>query len=114
VINEINYKSGDEVNAGDWIELYNPNNTIIDVSNWVLKDSQDDHIFSFPNGTIIRANSYLVLVRNENDFTTAFPAITNYIGEFDFGLMKMKFYKIKLIIMLILVGLLVQMEMDQL
>lgn len=86
VINEINYKSGDEVNAGDWIELYNPNNTIIDVSNWVLKDSQDDHIFSFPNGTIIRANSYLVLVRNENDFTTAFPAITNYIGEFDFGL----------------------------
>jgi len=85
VINEINYKSGDKVDADDWIELYNPNNVAINVSNWILKDNKNDNLFNFPDETIIKANGYLVLIRNENKFKAAFPGITNYIGEFDFG-----------------------------
>lgn len=85
VINEINYKSGDIVDSGDWIELYNPNSIDIDVSDWILKDDNDSHIYSLPKETKIKANDYLVLVKDEIDFNTAFPNVTNYIGEFDFG-----------------------------
>ena len=86
VINEINYKSGDVVDAGDWIELYNPNSTLLDISNWIYKDSKDDNIFIIPNGTSIAANSYLVITKNTVDFTSVFPDVENFIGDFDFGL----------------------------
>ena len=85
VINEINYKSGDEFDADDWIELYNPNDTAIDMSNWQLKDSNDDNIFVIPSGTLIQANAFIVLVKDTNDFTSVYPNITNFIGEIDFG-----------------------------
>jgi len=84
VINEINYKSGD-VDADDWVELYNPNNVAIDVSNWILKDDNDTNAFVFPTGTMLAAESYLLLIKNEGDFNTVFPAVTNYIGEIGFG-----------------------------
>jgi len=86
VINEINYKSGDIINAGDWIELYNPNNAFLDISNWVFKDSKDDNVFIIPEGTSIASNSFLVITKNKADFTSAFPDVKNFIGNFNFGL----------------------------
>ncbi len=86
VINEINYKSSDDFDTGDWIELYNPNEDEIDISGWVLKDSNDSNEFIFPQGTIIEATSFLVIVRKSDDFSNFFPEITSFIGEFDFGL----------------------------
>ena len=45
-INEINYKSSDDFDPGDWIEIYNPNESSINLSNWVLKDDNDStHLF---------------------------------------------------------------------
>ena len=85
VINEINYKSSDDFNADDWVEIYNPNNSSVDMSNWQLKDEDDSHIFVIPDGTSIAANGYLVFVKDESDFTDVFPQITNYIGEIGFG-----------------------------
>ena len=53
VINEINYNSSDEYNAEDWIEIYNNSESIIDISNWIIKDN-DDHIFEIsPNMTLL-------------------------------------------------------------
>ena len=86
VINEINYKSSDNFDPGDWVELYNPSNEDINVSDWILKDDDDSHAFIFPNGTIIQAEDFLILTKKESDFTNAFPDITNVIGDFDFGL----------------------------
>jgi hypothetical protein len=86
VINEINYKSSDNFDTGDWIELYNPNEIEIDISGWFLKDSNDSNEYIFPQGTIIQGNSFLLIVRNSDDFSNFFPEITSYIGEFDFGL----------------------------
>ncbi|MCK5907232.1 MAG: CotH kinase family protein, partial [Flavobacteriales bacterium] len=86
VINEINYKSGDVVDAGDWIEMYNPNSTPLDISNWTYKDSKDDNIFIIPDDTSIAAHSYLVITKSTVDFTSAFPDVENFIGDFDFGL----------------------------
>lgn len=86
VITEINYKSGDSVDAGDWIELYNPNKNPLDISNWIFKDSKDSNIFIIPDGTSIEGNGYLVVTKNNADFIVAFPNVKNFIGDFGFGL----------------------------
>jgi hypothetical protein len=84
VINEINYRSIDSFNPDDWIELYNPESTAKDISNWKIKDDNDSHVFVIPEGTQVEANGYLVVVKDEADFAAAFPG-TPYIGELGFG-----------------------------
>jgi len=85
VINEINYNSSDDFDTGDWVELYNPNAAAMDLSNWVLKDSDDTHEFVFPEGTNIAGNGYLVLTRDAAKFQELHPDIPT-VGDFDFGL----------------------------
>ena len=85
VINEINYKSSDNFNAGDWVELYNPNAAVIDISNWQLKDDDDSNSFTIPSGTSIDAKGYIIIVKDGLDFSNVYPEITNYIGDIDFG-----------------------------
>ncbi len=86
VINEINYNSSNLFDSGDWIEIYNRSAQAIDISDWTFTDSADDHTFTFPDCTIIAADQYLVLVEDDSAFTSRFPAVTNYIGEMNFGL----------------------------
>ena len=86
VINEINYKSSDDFNADDWVELYNPNPTPVDLSGWQLKDDDDSHVYEIPSETQLEGNGYIVLVKDASDFSDVFPDITNYIGELGFGL----------------------------
>ena len=85
VINEINYRSKESFDTDDWIELYNPNDSSIDLSSWTIKDDNDAHIFSIPSGTSIEADGYLVFVKDSARFSSQFPEITNYIGELGFG-----------------------------
>ena len=84
IINEINYSSSDTFNAGDWIELYNPEPLSMDISNWKIKDDNDAHVFVIPEGTQIQGNGYLVFVKDESDFISVFPNIP-YVGELGFG-----------------------------
>lgn len=86
VINEINYKSSIDFDPGDWIEIYNPNPSIVDVSNWILKDNNDNNAYIIPDGTIIPSNGYLVITKNQMDFQAAFPTVSNFIGDLSFGL----------------------------
>ena len=86
VINEINYKSSDDFNSNDWLELYNPNSYAVDISNWIFSDDNDANIYEFPENTIIQEESYLVIVKDIDDFSDSFAEISNYVGEFDFGL----------------------------
>ena len=86
IINEINYHSSDNFNSHDWIEFYNPSSTEIDLVGWQFKDEVDDHIFTFPQNTLIPANGFMVLCKNDSAFTANYPNITNFIGEMDFGL----------------------------
>lgn len=86
IFNEINYNSSEEKDAGDWVELYNNGTANQDLSNWIFKDSKDDHVFEIPVGTNLGANEYLVLVRNSEKFTVAYPDVNNKIGDFDFKL----------------------------
>ncbi|NOX48902.1 MAG: T9SS type A sorting domain-containing protein [Chlorobi bacterium] len=86
VINEINYNSANNFDTRDWVEFYNPHDYSLDIAGWVFKDDNDNHIFEFPTGTSIGANEFLVLVRDSTTFSTFFPNVENYIGQFDFGL----------------------------
>ncbi len=86
VINEINYNSAESLDPEDWIEIYNPSAVKLDVSGWHLKDEDNAHDFIFPEGTIISAQGYLVLCRDQTRFHAPFPDVMNYIGNFDFGL----------------------------
>lgn len=46
----------------DWVELYNKGTQSLDISGYHLSDDGSDlTLFSFPNGTIIQPNSYLVV-----------------------------------------------------
>ena len=81
VINEINYNSADFLDSDDWVELYNPNNSAVDISGWYFEDEGGDY-FSIPANTILPADGYLVLVENAEKFTTIYPQVTNYIGDF--------------------------------
>ncbi len=85
VVNEINYKSASGHDCGDWVELYNSTATNIDISNWILKDS-DNNVFKIPMGTVIAKKRYLVVCKNLTKFTEVYPAVTNVIGNIEFGL----------------------------
>jgi hypothetical protein len=86
VINEINYNSGIDFDTEDWIELYNRSEHQIDISNWIFKDWDNNHIFEIPAGTKLDKESYLVLCRDTSKFTQFYPQTKNRIGNFDFGL----------------------------
>ncbi len=87
VINEINYNSNNSVlDPGDWVELYNPNPTAVNLSGWTFHDNGFD--FVFPVNTVVEPNEYLVLVEDSLDFKQAFPHMNAgaYIGNLGFKL----------------------------
>jgi CotH kinase protein/Lamin Tail Domain/Chitobiase/beta-hexosaminidase C-terminal domain/Secretion system C-terminal sorting domain len=86
VINEINYNSAADFDPEDWVELYNNTQLPVDLSGWTFKDTLDSHIFVFPTSTSLASGNYLVLCRDTAAFTALFPAVTNYLGNFNFGL----------------------------
>jgi hypothetical protein len=86
VINEINYNSSEEENPGDWIELYNLRDEIIDLSGWMVKDENDDHVYNFPAGYEIGPNGYLVVCEDIAAFELVHKDSINLIGNLGFGL----------------------------
>ncbi|MEM7114978.1 MAG: lamin tail domain-containing protein [Chloroflexota bacterium] len=82
VINEINYNSSDGFNPEDWVEIYNPTGTAVDVSGWVFQDEGSS--FTIPNGTTLATNGFLVIVREPALFAASYPAI-DFIGPLGFG-----------------------------
>ena len=86
VINEINYNSNDDHESGDWVELYNPGQMEIDISNWVMKDDDDQHSFIIPDGTFINGDEYIIISQDLDLFYDNYPSDIPVIGPFDFGL----------------------------
>jgi len=88
-INEINYNSSDTFDPEDWVEIYNPTDSIFDMSNWYFRDQGqvgDDHIFTIPEGTLLEPNEYIILCRDTIDFISHFPNVDSYMGDLGFGL----------------------------
>lgn len=70
VINEVMYDASGFVGDtnGEWVELYNPTEKDIDISNWRFNDggTKDKTI---PSGTIIKDKGYLVLIEKMGTFS---------------------------------------------
>lgn len=60
VVNEVE-SNGDSVN-GDWIEIGNPTTLAIDASGLVLKDNDDAHAVTVPDGTVVPAGGRAAVV----------------------------------------------------
>ncbi|MFC2130184.1 CotH kinase family protein [Bacteroidota bacterium] len=86
VINEINYNSSESHDTEDWIELYNPTSTNVDLSYWVFCDENDTHKFYFPEETQIKPFGFIILCRDLNKFLEYHPDEKVCLGDFDFGL----------------------------
>jgi hypothetical protein len=86
VINEINYNSSDDFDPEDWVELYNPSESPINIGAWKLKDEDNDHVFPIPENTILSGGDYLVLCKDATAFESQFPEVTNFIGDLGYGL----------------------------
>ncbi len=86
VINEINYNSADNFDMGDWVEIYNPLETDVDVSGWIFKDEDDTHEYVIPENTIIQSSGYLVIANDTSALKSINPDARNFVGDFDFGL----------------------------
>ena len=86
IFSEINYKSSTFTNAGDWVELLNTSSNAIDISNWKFRDDDDTHNFNIPLNTVIPPSGRIVILFDSLLFTNRFPSVTNYVGQFNFGL----------------------------
>jgi hypothetical protein len=86
VINEINYNSSSSFDTEDWIELYNPVEENITLANWKIRDNNAANAFTFPAGSEIQGNSYLVICRDTLAFNSLHLNVENVYGNLDFGL----------------------------
>ena len=86
VINEINYNSHDSHDTGDWIELFNAGESEIDITNWVMKDDNNDHAFILSENTIIESGGYFIIAQRPSDFLNFFVSTMPLAGPFNFGL----------------------------
>lgn len=86
VINEIMYNAPDDEDPQDWIEFYNPNESALNISGWMVKDEDDDHEFMFPDNTVIAADGYLVVTQSIAGFNAIYENVEVVVGEMDFGL----------------------------
>ena len=86
VINEINYNSHDSHDTGDWIELFNAGEAEIDITNWVMKDDNNDHAFILSENTIIESGGYFIIAQRPSDFLNFFVSTMPLAGPFNFGL----------------------------
>ena len=67
----------------DWIELYNPGSSAVDLSGWGLSDKAENPLlFTFPNGTAIKAGEHMIVFASKqeskaNEFHTGFSLSKN-------------------------------------
>lgn len=77
VINEIMYYPTDSNINEQWVELYNPQSTPVDISGWQIDKGVQ---ITFPEGTTIAPNGYLVVAADKDTFTHAYPNVANYVA----------------------------------
>ena len=66
-INEVFYDTPGADDKEEWIELYNPTNSDVDISGYKL-GSNNDGDYSVPDGTIIKPQKYLVIAKDQEGF----------------------------------------------
>ncbi|MBN1479085.1 T9SS C-terminal target domain-containing protein [candidate division KSB1 bacterium] len=86
VINEINYNSGRDFPAKDWLELYNPTNASTALAGWQINDGVGQDVFTLPSYAYIPAFGYAVLCRDSTHLNFVYSDIDYVFGDFPFNL----------------------------
>jgi hypothetical protein len=60
---------------GEWIELYNPQSTAVDISGWKLQDNAGT--FTIPSGNVINAHSYFIITDDASYFQGRYGCVPN-------------------------------------
>ena len=63
-VTEILYQADPNNLGGEFIEIHNRGQAPVDIGSWILTDAIE---FTFPPGTIIQPDEYLVVARNQSD-----------------------------------------------
>lgn len=79
IINEINYQPSNGSDS-EYVELYNPNDFAVDVSGWRITGTID---ITLPQGSVIAAKGYGLLVNNDTVFRSTYPGSQYIIGEYN-------------------------------
>src|SRR5262245_17856722 len=79
IINEVHYNPPDETKLEEFIELYNAGEADVDISGWYFSDGVS---FTFPRGTTIPRDGYLVVAESPPDLAKRFPAVAA-LGPFE-------------------------------
>jgi hypothetical protein len=85
LISELQYHPAAENESGDWVELHNPGTEPIRLAGWNLRDHEDDHDFLLPEISL-PPGGYIVLCQDAAKFSRVYPSVTNFVGDFVFGL----------------------------
>lgn len=85
MITEINFMAHEEFNSGDWIEFYNPTDTILDIGGFILADSDGNRCL-VPWNTEIEPGDFCVLIREPYYFYSSFPRCNTSLPGLEFGL----------------------------
>lgn len=81
LINEICFSDS---NTGDWIEIYNPTDTTINLSGWSLTDGSN-RMYTFDSSTIL-SDGYVILARNDLLFSSYHKDSIHVEAVLPFGL----------------------------
>ncbi len=84
VINEVYYDtvSGKDSGTGaEWVEIYNPTETRVDISGWRITDdpsfdASGEGYWEFPDNTFIDPGEYIVVTGDVVEFQKDFPSVT--------------------------------------
>jgi hypothetical protein len=67
LISEVMFKQAGGAELGEWVELYNPTSSVMDIGGWYLGDAvraaDYERLYAFPAGTTITAGGTLVVAR---------------------------------------------------
>ena len=86
VINEINYNSGENFPAKDWLELYNAGDVTIDLAGWQIRDAVREHLFAIPDHAMAPASGYAILCTDTTHFNFVYSDVPNVFGDLPFNL----------------------------
>jgi len=76
VINELMYHPSSELDAEEYIELYNNGDAPVNLTGWQFSEGVD---YTFGNVTI-DSGQYLVVAADVSAFTAKYPSVTNVVG----------------------------------
>ena len=80
LISEVVFKLSGDAELGEWIEVYNPTETTMDIGGWLLGDAVHEgdyeRLYAFPPGTAIPSRDAMVIAR----YAQAYQSV-GYVGK---------------------------------